>query len=141
MRRNQNEKTNWMEYAPCKFCGQMIEIKADDSLTETEKEAMAAQKCDCEQARQNTKTARRRKRAHERLNDLTGEGCALVNAIFKPIENKEVIDCLHKAIDLVANYEIAGMTIDVQGVRLKVSNSREKINVERVESFKYNFAE
>lgn len=135
------EKTNWMEYAPCKFCGQMIEIETDENLSENEKEAMAAKKCDCEQAKQNTKKERRRKKAHERLDDLTGDRCQDINIIFKPIENKKAVDCLHKAIDMVAYYEIAGMTVDVQGVRLKVSNSRDKINVERVESFKYNFAE
>lgn len=54
---------NIINTAPCRFCGQMVQIDSEEKLTEPQAEEKATMSCTCEQAVEYQKEKQRKEKA------------------------------------------------------------------------------
>ena len=65
-----------VQTAPCRFCGQMVQIEAEGKLTEAQAEEQATMSCTCEQAVEYQKEKQRKEKAMQNVAALFGEAAA-----------------------------------------------------------------
>ena len=67
---------NIINTAPCRFCGQMVQIDSEEKLTEPQAEEKATMSCTCEQAVEYQKEKQRKEKAMQNVAALFGEAAA-----------------------------------------------------------------
>lgn len=83
---------NIINTAPCRFCGQMVQIDSEEKLTQPQAEEQATMSCTCEQAVEYQKEKQRKEKAMQNVAALFGEAAA--PEVPKSIENQ-----LYKRLD------------------------------------------
>lgn len=56
---------NIINTAPCRFCGQMVQIDSEEKLTQPQAEEQATMSCTCEQAVEYQKEKQRKEKARD----------------------------------------------------------------------------
>lgn len=122
-----------VQSAECRFCGQMIQIEAEDGLTAQQAQEEAVMLCQCLEAREYQREKNRRERALENVRILFGEG-----ALPEKRASEGVVNILLAAVNEIHNGGIAKISIQTHdGVRASVSqNGSGEISVERTETKK-----
>lgn len=63
-----------VQTAPCRFCGQMIQLEdQEEEYTKEQAEEAATEQCNCEEAQEYRKNKKRKKRAIRNVQQLFGE--------------------------------------------------------------------
>lgn len=107
---------NIINTAPCRFCGQMVQIDSEEKLTQPQAEEQATMSCTCEQAVEYQKEKQRKEKAMQNVAALFGEAAA---------PEKRCSEGIVKG-----------------GVKASISqNSKGEINVERTETKKQKLTE
>ena len=68
--------SNIINTAPCRFCGQMVQIDSEEKLTQPQAEEQATMSCTCEQAVEYQKEKQRKEKAMQNVAALFGEAAA-----------------------------------------------------------------
>lgn len=127
------------ETAACRFCGQMmaLEYERDIVLSEEELIETATLKCNCDEAKDFQFKHGQKIKAKNRVHSLFGK-----KAAEKEV-NQSVVEILIKSVDMLANYNMNSLTIDIgRGIKAKMSlTSKGLIKVERTETVNYKFEE
>lgn len=67
---------NIINTAPCRFCGQMVQIDSEEKLTQPQAEEQATMSCTCERAVEYQKEKQRKEKAMQNVAALFGEAAA-----------------------------------------------------------------
>lgn len=112
---------NIINTAPCRFCGQMVQIDSEEKLTEPQAEEKATMSCTCEQAVEYQKEKQRKEKR-------CSEG---------------IVNILKAAVEEIYTGGLAKVTLNLRGgVKASISqNSKGEINVERTETKKQKLTE
>lgn len=112
---------NIINTAPCRFCGQMVQIDSEEKLTQPQAEEQATMSCTCEQAVEYQKEKQRKEKAMQNVAALFGEA----------------------AVEEIYTGGLAKVTLNLRGgVKTSISqNSKGEINVERTETKKQKLTE
>lgn len=127
-----------MQTAPCRFCGQMIQIGNDDELTQPQAEEMATMTCQCPAAVEYQKEKQRKEKALKNVSVLFGEDAAPEKRI-----GEGIVSILRAAVEEIYSGGLAKVTLNLRGgVKASISqNSKGEINVERTETKKQKLTE
>lgn len=112
---------NIINTAPCRFCGQMVQIDSEEKLTQPQAEEQATMSCTCERAVEYQKEKQRKEKAMQNVAALFGEA----------------------AVEEIYTGGLAKVTLNLRGgVKASISqNSKGEINVERTETKKQKLTE
>ena len=124
-----NNKKNY-DTAPCRYCGQVIQIDGEN-LTEAQAIEAASMRCSCAGASRHQRIMRRRERA---LNNI---------ATLFAREGDEIQSILKQAVDNILDESMEKVTLNLKGgIKAVVSqNSKGEINVERTVTSKTKLSE
>lgn len=104
----------------CHYCGQVYQFETDGRATEEQLNMWAVEKCDCINARRESKRKQKADRAKKKMEELFDENF---------LDEREL---LYKAIDLMVQDKIVKATVDVgNGIKLSVGmNAKGSIKTE-----------
>lgn len=131
-------KENIIQTAPCRFCGQMVQIEADGKLTQPQAEEKATMSCTCPEAVEYQKEKQRKEKALKNVSVLFGEDAAPEKRI-----GEGIVNILRAAVEEIYSGGLAKVTLNLRGgVKASISqNSKGEINVERTETKKQKLTE
>lgn len=129
---------NVINTAPCRFCGQMVQIEADGKLTQPQAEEKAAMTCQCPEAVEYQKEKQRKEKALKNVSVLFGEDAAPEKRI-----GEGIVSIMRAAVEEIYSGGLAKVTLNLRGgVKASISqNSKGEINVERTETKKQKLTE
>ncbi len=129
---------NVINTAPCRFCGQMVQIEADEKLTQPQAEEKATMSCTCPEAVEYQKEKQRKEKALKNVSVLFGEDAAPEKRI-----GEGIVNILRAAVEEIYSGGLAKVTLNLRGgVKASISqNSKGEINVERTETKKQKLTE
>lgn len=129
---------NIINTAPCRFCGQMVQIESEEKLTKPQAEEQATMTCNCMDAVEYQKEKQRKEKAMKNVSVLFGE-----DALPEKRTSEGIVNILRAAVEEIYNGELAKVTLNIRGgVKASVSqNSKGEINVERTETKKQKLTE
>lgn len=129
---------NVINTAPCRFCGQMVQIEADGKLTQPQAEEKATMSCTCSEAVEYQKEKQRKEKALKNVSVLFGEDAAPEKRI-----SEGIVNILRAAVEEIYSGGLAKVTMNLrEGVKASISqNSKGEINVERTETKKQKLTE
>lgn len=129
---------NIINTAPCRFCGQMVQIDSEEKLTEPQAEEKATMSCTCEQAVEYQKEKQRKEKAMQNVAALFGEAAAPEKRC-----SEGIVNILKAAVEEIYTGGLAKVTLNLRGgVEASISqNSKGEINVERTETKKQKLTE
>lgn len=129
---------NIVSTAPCRFCGQMVQIEADGKLTQPQAEEKATMTCQCPEAVEYQKEKQRKEKALKNVSVLFGEDAAPEKRI-----SEGIVSILRAAVEEIYSGGLAKVTLNLRGgVKASISqNSKGEINVERTETKKQKLTE
>ena len=127
-----------MQTAPCRFCGQMVQIEADEKLTKPQAEEKATMTCQCPEAVEYQKEKQQKEKALKNVSVLFGEDAAPEKRI-----GEGIVSILQAAVEEIYSGGLAKVTLNLRGgVKASISqNSKGEINVERTEIKKQKLTE
>ena len=120
---------NIINTAPCRFCGQMVQIDSEEKLTQPQAE---------EQAVEYQKEKQRKEKAMQNVAALFGEAAAPEKRC-----SEGIVNILKAAVEEIYTGGLAKVTLNLRGgVKASISqNSKGEINVERTETKKQKLTE
>ncbi len=129
---------NITQTAPCRFCGQMVQIEMGEKLTEPQAEERATMLCQCPEAAEYQKEKMRKEKALKNVSVLFGEDADPEKRI-----GEGIVSVLKAAVEEIYSGGLAKVTLNMRGgVKAAVSqNSKGEINVERIETKKQKLTE
>ena len=129
---------NVINTAPCRFCGQMVQIEADGKLTQPQAEEKATMSCTCSEAVEYQKEKQRKEKALKNVSVLFGEDAAPEKRI-----SEGIVNIMRAAVEEIYSGGLAKVTMNLRGgVKASISqNSKGEINVERTETKKQKLTE
>lgn len=120
----------------CRYCGQIVQFEAEGALTGEQAMEMAALNCGCEDAVAYQKWMKQEKKALENVSKLFGEG-----AEKESRESDGILSLMNAAVLGICNGELEKVTLNLPGgIRAAISQGKENIKVERVETRKRQLA-
>lgn len=124
--------------APCRFCGQLVQIEGDSDLTEPQKQEIATSNCSCDEAVEYRKEKCRKENALKNVSKLFGEDAPQDKRV-----REDIVKILMAAVEEIYTGGLAKVTLNLRGgVKASVSqNSKGEINVERIETKKQKLTE
>lgn len=127
-----------LKTAPCRFCGQMIQIQTEEKLTQPQAEEEATMYCVCDAAVEYQKEKQRKERAIKNVSVLFGEDAAPEKRV-----GENIVDILRAAVEEIYTGGLAKVSLNLRGgVKASISqNSKGEINVERTETKKQKLTE
>lgn len=130
--------SNIINTAPCRFCGQMVQIETDEKLTKQQAEEEATMLCTCAEALEYQKEKQRKDKALKNVSVLFGE-----DAAPEKRAGDGIVNILKAAVEEIYTGGLAKVTLNIRGgVKASVSqNSKGEINVERTETKKQKLTE
>ena len=119
---------NIINTAPCRFCGQMVQIDSEEKLTQPQAEEQATMSCTCEQAVEYQKEKQRKEKAMQNVAALFGEAAAPEKRC-----SEGIVNILKAAVEEIYTGGLAKVTLNLRGgVKASISqNSKGEINIER----------
>ena len=130
--------SNIINTAPCRFCGQMIQLDTEEKLTKPQAEEMATMTCGCSEAVEYQKEKQRKEKALKNVSTLFGE-----DALPEKRIGEGIVNILRAAVEEIYSGGLAKVTLNLRGgVKASISqNSKGEINVERTETQKQKLME
>lgn len=124
--------------APCRFCGQMVQLDSDCELTQPQAEEKATMLCRCARAVEYQKEKQRKEKALKNVSVLFGEDAGPEERI-----GEGIVSILRAAVEEIYSGGLAKVTLNIRGgVKAAISqNSKGEINVERTETKKQKLTE
>lgn len=105
---------NIVSTAPCRFCGQMVQIEADGKLTKPQAEEKATMLCQCPEAVEYQKEKQRKEKALKNVSVLFGEDAAPEKRI-----GEGIVNLLRAAVEEIYSGGLAKVTLNLRGGALK----------------------
>ena len=99
-----------MQTAPCRFCGQMVQIEADGKLTQPQAEEKATMSCTCPEAVEYQKEKQRKEKALKNVSVLFGEDAAPEKRI-----GEGIVNILRAAVEEIYSGGLAKVTLNLRG--------------------------
>lgn len=129
---------NIINTAPCRFCGQMVQIESEEKLTKPQAEEQATMTCNCMDAVEYQKEKQRKEKAMKNVSVLFGE-----DALPEKRTSEGIVNILRAAVEEIYTGGLAKVTLNIRGgVKASVSqNGKGEINVERTETKKQKLTE
>ena len=129
---------NIINTAPCRFCGQMMQIETDKELTQPQAEEQATMTCNCTEAVEYQKEKKRKEKAMMNVSALFGEDAAPEKRCCE-----DIVSILKAAVEEIYTGGLAKVTLNLRGgVKASISqNAKGEINVERAETKKQKLTE
>lgn len=130
--------SDFIQTAPCRFCGQMMQIQTEEQLTQPQAEEEATMSCNCEAAVEYQKEKQRKEKAMKNVSVLFGE-----DAAPEKRAGEGIVNILRAAVEEIYSGGLAKVTLNLRGgVKASISqNSKGEINVERTETRKQKLTE
>lgn len=130
--------SNIINTAPCRFCGQMIQLDTEEKLTKPQAEEMATMTCGCSEAVEYQKEKQRKEKALKNVSTLFGEDAPPEKRI-----GEGIVNILRAAVEEIYSGGLEKVTLNLRGgVKASISqNSKGEINVERTETKKQKLTE
>lgn len=130
--------SNIINTAPCRFCGQMVQIDTEEKLTKPQAEEQATMTCSCSEAVEYQKEKQRKEKAMKNVSVLFGE-----DAAPEKRAGEGIVNILRAAVEEIYTGGLAKVTLNLRGgVKASISqNSKGEINVERTETKKQKLTE
>lgn len=123
--------------APCRFCGQMVQLDTEEKLTQPQAEEKATMSCTCPEAVEYQKEKQRKEKAMKNVSVLFGE-----DAAPEKRAGEGIVNILRAAVEEIYTGGLAKVTLNLRGVKASISqNSKGEINVERIETKKQKLTE
>lgn len=101
---------NIINTAPCRFCGQMVQIESEEKLTEPQAEEKATMSCTCEQAVEYQKEKKRKEKAIQNVAALFGEMAAAEKRC-----GEGIVKLLNAAVEEIYTGGLAKVTLNLRG--------------------------
>lgn len=101
---------NIINTAPCRFCGQMVQIDSEEKLTQPQAEEQATMSCTCEQAVEYQKEKQRKEKAMMNVSALFGE-----NAAPDKRCGEGIVNILKAAVEEIYTGGLAKVTLNLRG--------------------------
>ena len=101
---------NIINTAPCRFCGQMVQIESEEKLTEPQAEEKATMSCTCEQAVEYQKEKQRKEKAIQNVAALFGEMAAAEKRC-----GEGSVKLLNAAVEEIYTGGLAKVTLNLRG--------------------------
>lgn len=129
---------NIISTAPCRFCGQIVQIDTEEKLTQAQAEEQATMSCTCQEAVEYQKEKQRKDKAMKNVSVLFGEDAAPEKRC-----GEGIVEILKAAVEEIYTGGLAKVTLNMRGgVKASISqNSKGEINVERTETKKQKLTE
>lgn len=130
---------NVINTAPCRFCGQMVQLDTEEKLTQPQAEEKATMSCTCPEAVEYQKEKQRKEKAMKNVSVLFGE-----DAAPEKRAGEGIVNILRAAVEEIYTGGLAKVTLNLRGGGVKASisqNSKGEINVERIETKKQKLTE
>ena len=102
--------SNIINTAPCRFCGQMVQIESEEKLTEPQAEEKATMSCTCEQAVEYQKEKQRKEKAIQNVAALFGEMAAAEKRC-----GEGFVKLLNAAVEEIYTGGLAKVTLNLRG--------------------------
>lgn len=102
--------SNIINTAPCRFCGQMVQIESEEKLTEPQAEEKATMSCTCEQAVEYQKEKQRKEKAIQNVAALFGEMAAAEKRC-----GEGIVKLLNAAVEEIYTGGLAKVTLNLRG--------------------------
>ena len=102
--------SNIINTAPCRFCGQMVQIESEEKLTEPQAEEKATMSCTCEQAVEYQKEKQRKEKAIQNVATLFGEMAAAEKRC-----GEGIVKLLNAAVEEIYTGGLAKVTLNLRG--------------------------
>lgn len=99
-----------MQTAPCRFCGQMVQIETDGKLTQPQEEEKATMSCTCPEAVEYQKEKQRKEKALKNVSVLFGEDAAPEKRI-----GEGIVSILRAAVEEIYSGGLAKVTLNLRG--------------------------
>ena len=99
-----------MQTAPCRFCGQIVQIEADGKLTKPQAEEKATMTCQCPEAVEYQKEKQRKEKALKNVSVLFGEDAASEKRI-----GEGIVNILRAAVEEIYSGGLAKVTLNLRG--------------------------
>lgn len=127
-----------MRTAPCRFCGQMVQIEYGYELTDPQAQEEATMTCTCPEAVDYQKEKMRKEKALKNVSALFGG-----DAPPDKRAGEGIVKILNAAVEEIYTGGLAKVTLNLRGgVKASISqNSKGEINVERTETKKQKLTE
>ncbi len=128
-----------IQTAPCRFCGQMVQLDTEEKLTQPQAEEKATMSCTCPEAVEYQKEKQRKEKAMKNVSVLFGE-----DAAPEKRAGEGIVNILRAAVEEIYTGGLAKVTLNLRGGGVKASisqNSKGEINVERIETKKQKLTE
>ena len=121
------EKEVTAKNAACRFCGQQHIIENGSEMTDPQLEECATMRCTCDNAKLYQETAKRRRVAKQRAQELFGENAG------EYTQPEEVLQLIDKAIDLVCDKDLKQVVFTVRtGLNCRIMQmAKDKIKIVR----------
>lgn len=101
---------NIINTAPCRFCGQMVQIDSEEKLTQPQAEEQATMSCTCEQAVEYQKEKQRKEKAMQNVAALFGEAAAPEKRC-----SEGIVNILKAAVEEIYTGGLAKVTLNLRG--------------------------
>lgn len=130
--------SNIISTAPCRFCGQMVQLDTEEKLTQPQAEEQATMTCTCPEAVEYQKEKQRKEKAMKNVSVLFGE-----DAAPEKRAGEGMVNILRAVVEEIYTGGLAKVTLNLRGgVKASISqNSKGEINVERIETKKQKLTE
>lgn len=113
---------NIINTAPCRFCGQMVQIDSEEKLTEPQAEEKATMSCTCEQAVEYQKEKQRKEKAMQNVAALFGEAAAPEKRC-----SEGIVNILKAAVEEIYTGGLAKVTLNLRGgVKASISQNKQR---------------
>ena len=101
---------NVINTAPCRFCGQMVQIEADGELTKPQAEEKATMTCTCDRAVEYQKEKQRKEKALKNVSVLFG-----ADAPPEKRMGEGIVNLLRAAVEEIYSGGLAKVTLNLRG--------------------------
>lgn len=102
--------SEFVKTAPCRFCGQMMQISAEEQLTQPQAEEQATMSCNCDAAVEYQKEKQRKEKAMKNVSVLFGEDAAPEKRV-----GEGIVSILRAAVEEIYSGGLAKVTLNLRG--------------------------
>lgn len=103
---------NIISTAPCRFCGQIVQIDTEEKLTQAQAEEQATMSCTCAEAVEYQKEKQRKDKAMKNVSVLFGEDAAPEKRC-----GEGIVEILKAAVEEIYTGGLAKVTLNMRGGR------------------------
>lgn len=101
---------NIINTAPCRFCGQMVQIESKEKLTKPQAEEQATMTCNCAEAVEYQKEKQRKEKAMKNVAALFGEDASQEKRC-----SEGIVKILKAAVEEIYTGGLAKVTLNLRG--------------------------